>query len=39
MNMSLIWPTELRQAARRLARTPGFTVVAVLVLSGDRSLP
>ena len=32
MNMSLIWPTELRQAARGLARAPGFTVVAVLVL-------
>lgn len=30
--MSLIWPTELRQAARGLARAPGFTVVAVLVL-------
>ena len=30
--MSLVWPTELRQAARGLARARGFTVVAVLVL-------
>ena len=30
--MTLVWPTELRQAARGLARVPGFSVVAVLVL-------
>ena len=30
--MSFCWPTELRQAARSLARARGFTVVAVLVL-------
>ena len=30
--MSHVWFTELRQAARSLARARGFTVVAVLVL-------
>ena len=30
--MSLVWRTEIRQAARGLARARGFTVVAVLVL-------
>ena len=32
MSMSLVWTTELRQVARGLARAPGFTVVAVIVL-------
>ncbi|MDE0658412.1 MAG: ADOP family duplicated permease [Gammaproteobacteria bacterium] len=30
--MSLVWPTELRQAVRSLARARGFAIVAVLVL-------